>query len=71
VTAAAVVETTEAQLRAQIDAVKAQRSSTPRQSDAWAALGVEVGRITAQVWKLRRDERWAAAARFRGGASFV
>lgn len=48
---------TEEALRTQLDEVKAQRSQTEKYTDAWAALCVEMGRITAAIWRLRQDSR--------------
>lgn len=45
----------EMELRAQLDAVKAQRRDTERFTDDWAALCVEMGRLTAEIWKIRRE----------------
>lgn len=48
---------TEESLSEQLDKVKAQRSQTPRYTEEWAALCVEMGRITAAIWRLRQDAR--------------
>ena len=45
----------EAELRAQLDEVKARRRETERYTDEWAALCVEMGRLTAEIWKIRRE----------------
>lgn len=47
----------ESELRAQLDEVKAQRRVTERYTDEWAALCVEMGRLTAAVWKVRRETK--------------
>lgn len=48
---------TEEELRTQLDEAKALRREVTKYSDAWAALCVEMGRITAAIWRLRQDIR--------------
>jgi len=36
--------------------VKLERSQQPKYSERWNELGVEMGRITAAIWKLRREK---------------
>ena len=46
----------ETELIAQLDDVKLERSQQPKYSERWNELGVEMGRITAAIWKLRREK---------------
>lgn len=48
--------TGEMELRAQLDAVKAKRRDTERLTDEWAVLCVEMGRLTSEIWKIRRGK---------------
>lgn len=50
---------TEADLRRQLDEVKAQRRETPIYTEEWASLCYEMGRITAQILRLRADQQHA------------
>ena len=47
----------DAELSAQLDEVKARRRETERYTDAWAALCVEMGRLTAEIWRVRRETK--------------
>lgn len=46
----------ESELRAQLDEVKTRRRGTERYTDEWAALCVEMGRLTAEIWRVRREK---------------
>jgi len=48
---------TEAELRAQLDAVKTERSQQPKYSERWNELGVEMGRITAEIRRVGQENR--------------
>lgn len=47
----------ESKLRAQLDAVKGQRRETPKGTDEYAALCVEMGRITAEMRRVGQENR--------------
>ena len=45
---------TEADLLAQLDETKRKRAETERLTEEWAALCVEIGRLTGEIWRIRR-----------------
>lgn len=45
---------TETDLRTQLTETKRQRATTERYTDEWAALCVEIGRLSGEIWRIRR-----------------
>jgi len=48
---------TEKELSENLDNVKAERRKTKKYTDKWAALCVEIGRLTNDIWRLRRSDQ--------------
>lgn len=45
---------TETDLLAQLTETKRQRATAERYTEEWAALCVEIGRLSGEIWRIRR-----------------